>query len=145
MVAMQTGLRFRVRRAARKIWEQHRYIDEIQRELECALAGEVREPVKDLFARYRAALAAHFSIENDVYFPALHGLHPEHIGKLEQLAVEHDSFRDALEGLSARLETENGLERFVAAFQELVERLADHEAREERLAEALGVAADQSA
>ena len=59
--------------------------------------------------------------------------------------MEHDGFREALEDLSARLEAEHGLERFVAAFQELVEQLADHEAREERLAEALGVVADQGA
>ena len=48
-------------------------------------------------------LAAHFSLEEDVCFPALARLWPEMRGRIADLAREHDRFREELDQIQRRL------------------------------------------
>jgi hemerythrin len=136
MDPMATGLRYRLRRASRQIAVQHENMHELVRELEQALSEERTDKLKDVLLRFRAAMEAHFSLEDGVFFPALHGLHPEQRSELEELSRQHQSFGVEVGRLSQWLE-ENSLEKFASAFHELLERLAMHEKREERVVRAI--------
>ncbi len=129
---MSRGLRFRLKRAARQTREQHEHIHEILRDFESAVTERDRERLGEVYGLYRSALAAHFQLEEEVFFPALHGLHPEHGPELEELAAQHLSMASALEDLSLRVGTE-AVEVFAAELRALVSELGHHEQREERL------------
>jgi len=136
MDPMARGLRFRLGRAARHTAEQHRHIQEILRDFDRAVREGDRSALADVFRLYRSALTAHFSLEEEVFFPALHGLHPEHAGELDALSREHQEVNAVLEELDARVEAEE-VDSFLRAFQELVDRLTGHEQREEALVHSL--------
>ena len=136
MDPMATGLRYRLRRVSRQIAEQHKHMHELARELEQALADELTDELKDVLLRFRGAMDAHFALEDGVFFPALHGLHPEQRSELEELSRQHQNFGVEIERVSQRLE-EGSLERFGTAFHELLRGLALHERREEKMVRAL--------
>jgi len=81
-------------------------------------------------------MEAHFALEDGVFFPALHGLHPEQRDELEELSRQHQNFGLEMERLRQRLE-EGSLERFGTAFHELVKGLGLHEQREEKVVRSL--------
>jgi hypothetical protein len=132
---MTHGLVYRVKRAARQIGEQHAQLDQILRELSGAVEQGRGDDARELLFRYRAAIEAHFSLEEEVFFPALHGLHPEHVGDLEGLGAEHAGFRQQIERLGPLLAAD--LAGFAASLRSLVGQLSVHESREERLVRAL--------
>jgi hypothetical protein len=135
MDPLASGLRFRLRRAARRIAEQHQHMQEMARAVEGALAAPGEGRLAEALTRYRQALEAHFALEDEVFFPALHGLVPEEIRELEALSSQHGEFRAAL----ARLDpAQAGLG---ADFRALHAALKEHEAREERVARRLSTAA----
>jgi iron-sulfur cluster repair protein YtfE (RIC family) len=136
MDPMATGLRYRVRRVARQIAEQHKHMHELVREFEQALADRLPHKLKDVLLRFHRAMDAHFALEDGVFFPALHGLHPEQRNELEELSRQHQNFAVEVERLYQRLE-EGSLERFGTAFHELLAGLASHESREEKLVRSL--------
>jgi iron-sulfur cluster repair protein YtfE (RIC family) len=136
MDPMATGLRYRLRRASRQIAEQHKHMRELGVELEQALKEQLPDKLKDVLQRFRGAMDAHFALEDGVFFPALHGLHPEQRNELEELSRQHQNFGVELERLRQSLE-EDSLERFAAGFYELVKGLAMHEQREEKMVRSL--------
>jgi hemerythrin-like domain-containing protein len=138
MEPLESGLRFRLRRAARQIGQQHQSIREILASLERTLGeGERgRDAVHALFARYREAVEAHFALEEDVLFPALHGLHPTRSPELEGLEAEHGDFAKRL-GELAELLAGAALAEFAGGFERFAREMAGHETREERLAHRL--------
>ena len=133
------GLQYRLRRAARQMGEQHVQLRKILADLGPAIAERREADAQALFERYRDAIGAHFSLEEDVFFPALHGLHPEHASELELLGHEHAGLKAQIERLSGLLERD--FAAFGTGFSALAQALANHEAREERLARALSVGA----
>jgi hypothetical protein len=126
------GLRYRLRRALRQIGEQHRQLRELHDRLAVAIAAGERSAARDAFVRFRHAIGAHFELEDEVFFPALHGLHPEERGDLEGLGSDHAGLLAALKQLGSLFE-EDSLERFAAAFDAFRLDLAAHEKREEAL------------
>jgi hypothetical protein len=128
---MTHGLLYRVKRAARQIGEQHTQLDEILRALRPAIVRGDAAEARSLIVRYRLAIEAHFTLEEDVFFPALHGLHPRHAKDLELLGAEHAGFRQQLDRLGALLDS--GLGAFEAGLGSYERDLAVHETREERL------------
>ena len=136
MDPMATGLRYRLRRASRQIAAQHKHMRELAVELEQAFREELPDRLKDVLQRFHGAMDAHFALEDGVFFPALHGLHPEQRNELEELSRQHQNFGVELERLRQCLE-EGSLERFGTAFHELVRGLAMHEQREEKMVRSL--------
>jgi len=132
MVLAQIGLRYRMRRALRQIGEQHRQLREIHARLAAAIAAGERQEARDAFVRYRHALGAHFELEDDVFFPALHGLHPEEREDLEALGGDHAGLLAALQRLASLLEA-SALDRFGEALDAFRGDLTRHEKREEDL------------
>jgi len=132
---MNHGLQYRLRRAARQMGEQHAQLAEILAALGPAIEARREADARALFERYRDALTAHFSLEEDVFFPALHGLHPEHASELELLGHEHAGLKAQIERLRGLLERD--FPAFGTGVSALVQALASHESREERLARTL--------
>jgi len=127
-----SGLRYRLRRALRQIGEQHRQLREIQAGLEAAAARGDRAALRDAFVRYRHAIGAHFELEESVFFPALHGLHPAEQEPLEALGRDHVEMLAELQRVSPLLDAP-GLDGFGAAFGAFRSSFASHERREEAL------------
>jgi hypothetical protein len=127
-----SGLRYRIRRALRQIEEQHRQLHELRDRLAAAVAARDRADLRDGFVRYRHALGAHFELEDEVFFPALHGLDPGEGADLEELSREHGGLLGGLGRLATLLE-DPGFEPFAAALAAFGRELARHERREECL------------
>ena len=136
MDPMATGLRYRIRRASRQISEQHAHMHGLAGELEQALKEQLPDKLKDVLMRFHAAMEAHFALEDGVFFPALHGLHPEQRNELEELSQQHENFGVEMELLRQCLE-EGSLERFGTAFHELLKGMGLHEQREEKVVRSL--------
>jgi hypothetical protein len=128
---MTHGLLYRVKRAARQIGEQHALLGEILRALKPAIARGDTPEARSLIERYRRAIDAHFTLEEDVFFPALHGLHPNHAKELELLGAEHAGFRLQVDRLGSLLD--GSLGEFEAKLGSYERELEVHETREERL------------
>lgn len=130
----QPGLRMRVSRESRRISNQHRQLDLFYEMLLKSLFRENVEKARSEFLRFHDALEAHFTVEERIHFPALHGLRPELDAELTDLVEEHKRFRATLAELSRLLEQKDlagcseELDRFVV-------ELAAHEGREERMGE----------
>jgi len=126
----------RMAREARRIAGQHRYLDALhattQRVLECGGADEMVQALRG----FAGALVAHFSIEEQVEFPALHGLDPALAPALAELEREHVRFRGDLAALGELLQVGDPAEQrdpVVAGFGRVVVALREHESREESL------------
>jgi iron-sulfur cluster repair protein YtfE (RIC family) len=132
MSGMDTGLRYRVRRAARQIAEQHDNLQDIARALDGAIGERALPRMKELMTRYSGALDAHFSLEERVFFPALHGLHPERGEELERLSQAHRSFEAVIDRLRRSLDSAD-LDGFGSGFRRMIADMDRHEQHEERL------------
>ena len=136
MRQMETGLRHRLRRAVRQMATQHEHlrtlIHAIADSIEVGRVAEIQESVD----RLRGAIEAHFSLEDDVFFPALHGLRPETGRELNALMREHGDFLEELSRLRNGLTT-GTLADFAKGYQAFSQSIAEHECREERLVASL--------
>ncbi len=121
MEPTETGLRHRARRVARQISKQHRHLNPLFEVLEDSLSPGGGDGAPEACARFRDALEAHFSLEDEFFFPALHGLCPER----------------AAEAIS-----EGGLEQAARVLQDFASTLSSHERREEQLVASINVLAD---
>ncbi len=132
----QPGLRLRLAHEARRIASQHAYLDEVEsrtlRVLELHEAPAKSEALRD----FQASLDAHFTLEEDVHFPALHGLDGSLTREIEALKLDHRQFREALERIAAQARacaSSDQLAALLGAFRTLVAALHEHERREEAL------------
>ena len=128
----QPGLRPRLAHASRRLAVQHEYLDALLATTRRALERNTPPEAREALHAFRGALDAHFSLEEQVHFPALHGLEPARADEIEALVLEHRSLRDrllVLEGQVGR-EPRDGVAR---DFVDLGAALREHESREERL------------
>ena len=126
------GLRLRLRRATRDIGAQHDRMRELAAEVRAALAAGDGSAARTAMQRYRDALQAHFALEEDVYFPALHGLEPKLGDTIGELQSDHERLFDAADALAVPDADPADVE-WDAGFLELRRALQLHEAREEAL------------
>jgi hypothetical protein len=128
----QPGLRLRLTHASRRIAGQHDYLDALVastlRALERNTPAEAREGLEG----FAGALDAHFALEEQLHFPALHGLRPEVAPEIEALMVEHRALRARVRGLGERVGREPR-DEVTREFVGLADTLRDHESREEQL------------
>lgn len=127
---METGLRHRLKRVVRQMADQHRHLKPLQAELAEALARNLpHRQLHERFAHYREAIEAHFTLESEMFFPALHGLRPEWEAELEGLDRDHRRLGEELAGIARRIEAGDAAE----ALDRFVARLREHESVEEAL------------
>jgi iron-sulfur cluster repair protein YtfE (RIC family) len=140
MPASQIGLRHRIKRLVQQTSEQHRQLDALRREVTGALERGARAEGRHALETFASALAAHFDLEQTVFFPALHGLSPSRTQELEALEREHGGFLAAIRRVQDEIETLPA-EASERAFARFLSGLGGHEQREEKL---VGAIADQS-
>jgi hypothetical protein len=132
----QPGLRLRVAQESRRISSQHRQLDDLHAFVAAALEQGDASTACQQFCRFKDALDAHMSLEDELYFPALHGLEPALEAELVRLAQDHRRFRSDLAALERSFDAgdlgscQTALDRFVGQF-------AAHELREEDLPDAV--------
>ena len=143
MTQMDTGLRHRLRRARRQIEKQHEQLGSLHLALEVCVSQRTSSAVQSALERLLAAVDAHFEMEHGVFFPALHGLHPDSGSELKTLTAEHEGFRARFEHLRDEI-SRGSLEAFAEDYRDLSQSIAEHEAREERLVAALVDSMDPS-
>jgi Hemerythrin HHE cation binding domain len=126
------GLKLRMRGEERRISSQHRQLEELFAEVLASLQnGGVRKGISD-FLLFSTALEAHMSVEEDIYFPALHGLRSDVGPELEALMNDHQGLRAKVARIREMLTQEDkrlGLE----ALDELAADIGQHEGQEEEL------------
>jgi hypothetical protein len=135
------GLRLRVAIERRRISSQHRQLDGLYDIAATALTEQPIAAAYAAFQRFRDAWEAHTGLEDGFYFPALLGLRRSVGPQLEALSAEHGRFHaelDAIEPLYAAGDA-NGA---AAALEAFVERITEHERREEALARELSAATE---
>ena len=121
---LDVGLSMRVRREAVRIAAQHHQLDQFHAVLEDALARGDLSGARVSFANFADALEAHFSLEEEFYFPALHGYRRDLASELARLTRDHEALRTGIaqltEGLArgelaaCRLELEAWLAQLLA-------------------------------
>ncbi len=126
------GLRARLGQEARRISKQHRQLDSFYEVVADAIGNDRPEQARTAFQRLHDALDAHFTLEENVHFPALHGLRPEFSAELDALEAEHGGFRAQLAEVEILLD-QQALHRAGPTLDRFVTALAAHEGREEQL------------
>ena len=137
MNSAEPGLHLRLKRVQRQIEAQHRHLGPIFQLLGEALARGVREEARAAFDRYAEAIDAHFALEEEFFFPALHGLDPEITSALDGLTRDHERFAGRVRAMGARLRSEP-LDRCGKELDEFAAELRAHELREEQIVASLG-------
>ena len=127
---LDTGLRHRLRRALRRVESQHVQMRALLHELEEAARSKDAAAKSEPLAHLRDALAAHFELEDQVLFPALHGLSPGARISLEALSEQH---REFLTELGDMLASKCACD--AEAVAGLHASIGEHERREELLLE----------
>lgn len=130
------GLRLRMRGEERRILAQHDRLDALCEEIQERLGEDgpeaSPESSREGFQQLRTALDAHMKMEEEIYFPALHGLQADAESALSELVAEHDELRETASRVSDRLES---LDRDGARVEmgRLASRVTAHEQAEEDL------------
>jgi len=126
------GLKLRMQGEERRISSQHRQLGDLfEHVTESVARGGARKAVGD-FLLFSTALDAHMSVEEDIYFPALHGLRNDMANELQELIREHELMRAELSQIRAVLSTADRGAAF-AAIDQLADFLNRHERGEEEL------------
>jgi len=126
----------RLAQEARRITGQHAYLDALERTTTRAFERDDAAAMAEAFRGFAGSLEAHFHLEEQVHFPALHGLDGGLATDLSKLVRDHERFREQIDGLRAQIEageptTHRG--QILSAFRALTAALSEHEASEESL------------
>jgi iron-sulfur cluster repair protein YtfE (RIC family) len=126
------GLRLRMRSESRRIAAQHEELNRLRTAVSERIEEDGAIAALETFIRFMATLDAHMNLEEEIYFPALHGLDSSAGPELAELTAEHVEVRlDTVE--IRKLLRDDERERARRAFDGLVWRIAKHEMTEEHL------------
>ena len=126
------GLAQRMQREAARISSQHRQLDDFHDVVSAALARGDAAGARSAFERFADALEAHLSLEDEFYFPALHGLARELTPELVALSEEHAALRTGMRSVADCLATASP-DACASALAGWIAELSAHERREEAL------------
>jgi hemerythrin len=115
-----------------RISSQHEQLNTLFREVLGFLDRGAVHIARQAFARFSDALQAHFALEDELYFPALHGLRADLGPSIAELVAEHRGLRCRLTEIGALLGAGEGATSH-ERLRELAGLIADHEKREEAL------------
>lgn len=126
------GLRLRMRGEERRIASQHERLDDLVGAVYKRIEEVGASAALDDFRLFVTALEAHMAVEEEIYFPALHGLRADVGPELRDLVAEHGSLREASQAIHELLEADEA-EPASAALDRLASRVSSHELAEEEL------------
>jgi len=119
--------------AIERWWQEHSELDYLVAELVAAV--ERGEGASEALDRLDEQLRAHFSVEEDVYFPLVRRLSPEHAPALDLACEAHKRMQEDLEQLRELLRDERRGEA-IRLLSESLDRFKLHEQAETRMLEA---------
>jgi iron-sulfur cluster repair protein YtfE (RIC family) len=130
----EPGLLKRLERQRTGIASQHRQLDIFVRKISQALQQGQRRDCETAVYQLQGALNAHFAVEEQIVFPALHGLNSELADKIAALERDHERLRENADRLALAIVASD----ITTAWRDLGEfdaALSAHERSEERILE----------
>ena len=127
---VEPGLALRMRNEARRIAEQHRRIAELKEEVSKALSGDSMRHACETFERFAEALGAHFDVEEQLFFPAIHGIDAELARTVDELVTAHGRLREDMAVLLGHFSA-GERSACMPLLDALVEEIRTHERTEE--------------
>ncbi len=127
-----SGLRLRMRGEGRRIASQHRQLDELFGLVLISLDDHDAAHADGDFDAFSTALEAHLSMEEEIYFPAFHGLRADLAPDLVRLVAEHEDLRAAVDAIRSQLRAGRAADARVA-LDSLAGSISSHESAEESL------------
>jgi hypothetical protein len=129
---VDSGIRLRMRAEERRISSQHERLDDLCREVYTQIDKHGAAPAIGEYLLFMTALDAHMRIEEEIYFPALHGLRADAGPELTVLVGEHAELRSAAAEIRTQLKA-GDREGARLALDSLARRISEHEVAEENL------------
>jgi hypothetical protein len=123
-----------------EIAAQHRRLDPLFEAVRSAFERAAAQADRAL-AELEEALATHFDQEDRLYYPTIGSLRPEHRGRVERFAADHQRFLAHLEAIGEHVRG-RGLADAARDFEVFAGDFARHEAQEEALLHDLQVELD---
>jgi hypothetical protein len=130
--AVDSGLRLRMRGEERRIESQHQSLDRFCGEVFVRIEKDGAAGAINDYLLFTAALDAHMTVEEDIYFPAFHGLRPDVGDELTALVAEHADLRVAMDDVKQALKR-NDASAARLCLDVLARAISDHEKIEEKL------------
>jgi len=126
------GLRLRMRGEETRISSQHERLDELCREVYMRIEKDGAALAINDFLLFVTALDAHMTVEEDIYFPALHGLREDAGEELAKLVAEHETLREGADEIRLLLKA-GDRDGARLALDSLAREISRHEQAEEDL------------
>jgi hemerythrin superfamily protein len=130
---MSDGGQSQEQSAIERWWQEHSELDYLVAELVSAV--ESGEGAGEALDRLEEQLKAHFSVEEDVYFPLVRRLSPEHAPALDMACAAHVRMQEDLAQLRELLSDGKQVEA-ITLLSESLARFKLHEQAETRMLEA---------
>jgi len=137
------GLRMRMRGEERRISSQHKQLGDLFDRVRASMDGGGPRVAANDFLLFSTALEAHMAVEEDIYFPALHGLRDDVGDELVELVSEHVRIRGGLSRVQKRLSGESRVDA-QQALDDLASLVGRHEKQEEDLLARISEGPDSS-
>jgi iron-sulfur cluster repair protein YtfE (RIC family) len=126
----------RLAHEARRVASAHAYLDALETTTRRALEHGALDEMRQALRAFAGSLEAHFALEEQVQFPALHGLDHAFGPELTELERDHERFRGDLADLASlqeRTDPNGDRAPLLERFAQLGSELQRHEDREEAL------------
>ncbi|MEW5892939.1 MAG: hemerythrin domain-containing protein [Pseudomonadota bacterium] len=112
--------------------QDHNACDELFAEAENRVADKAWPDAASRFAEFRAAMARHFSAEEDTLFPAFEARTGMSGGPTQVMRAEHAQMRELMEQMQAAIERQND-SAFLGLSETLLMLMRQHNMKEEQI------------
>jgi iron-sulfur cluster repair protein YtfE (RIC family) len=112
--------------------EDHQRCDNLYAGAEAEVAADKWDMATRTFAGFRAAMARHFAMEEEVLFPAFETRTGNAAGPTQVMRMEHEQMRSLLDGMRAALDARNA-DAFLGDGETLLVLMQQHNLKEEQI------------
>jgi len=110
----------------------HRACDDLFASSEAAVAQNNWDSARDLHNRFQAAMAHHFSMEEDVLFPSFEARTGNSMGPTQVMRMEHAQMRSLMQDM-ARATAESDRDGYLGLSETLNMLMQQHNLKEENM------------
>ncbi|HEX7972212.1 MAG TPA: hemerythrin domain-containing protein [Thiobacillus sp.] len=110
----------------------HRACDDLFASAETAAAQKNWDSARSLFERFRAAMAHHLAMEEDVLFPAFEARTGNRMGPTQVMRMEHAQMRGLLQDMASTVAASNQ-SRYLGLSETLNMLMQQHNLKEENM------------
>ena len=94
-----------IQQAVQQISKQHHRVDVLRRQLRESMSRRPKSDTREALDRYRAAIAIHFALEEQILFPAIRALDLVEPSRFESLNLTHSRILEELSQMGEQFET----------------------------------------